>query len=227
MSRIAVIVIGAYIGAQLIAQVASLKIGVVAERAVDMGTFIYPITFTLRDVIHKVAGRSIARQVIVVSAGVNLFFAFYLGWAASVPSDPDWGLGEQYSAVLGPVWRLVIASLLAMVISEMIDTEVYHLWVTKVTEKYQWLRVLLSNAVSVPIDNAIFAIGAFATIGFLGLDGLDAGTVWDIFLVNLIIKGLVSIVSVPLIYAAPNPVVMRDSETDHDGEPLADSRNLK
>ena len=35
-------------------------------------------------------------------------------------------------------------------------------FVTKITTRYQWLRVLVSNAVSVPIDNAIFAIGAFA-----------------------------------------------------------------
>ena len=51
---IAVIVVSAYIAAQMLSDIASLKIGVVGSLAVDMGTFIYPITFTLRDVVHKV-----------------------------------------------------------------------------------------------------------------------------------------------------------------------------
>ena len=54
---IAVIVVAAYIAAQMLSDIASLKIGVVGGLAVDMGTFIYPITFTLRDVVHKVLGK--------------------------------------------------------------------------------------------------------------------------------------------------------------------------
>lgn len=201
MSRAALISIGIYIGAGVISQITSLKIGVVLGRAVDMGTFVYPLTFTLRDLVHKSAGRSAARTMILTSAVVNLMLALYLAWTAGVESDADWGLGEAYSAVLGPIWRIVVASLLAMVISELIDTEVYQWWVTRVTHRHQWLRVLVSNAVSVPVDNAVFAIGAFATLPFV--DGLDAATVWDIFIVNLVVKGLVSVLSIPLIYLVP------------------------
>ena len=79
--------IGVYVGVQVISQVTSLKIGTVADRAVDMGTFIYPITFTLRDVIHKAAGRRAARIAIWTSAGVNLFLAAYLSWVAAFTTD--------------------------------------------------------------------------------------------------------------------------------------------
>lgn len=204
VTRSALIAIGCYIGAQVISQVTSLKIGVVLGRAVDMGTFVYPITFTLRDLVHKAAGRQAARTMILTSALVNAFLAAYLAWTVGVESDPDWGLGQAYADVLGPIWRIVIASLLAMVISELIDTEVYHWWVTRVTTRYQWMRVLVSNAVSVPIDNAIFALGAFASLPFLRADALGRSTVWDIFLVNLTIKGLVSVCSLPLIYLVPD-----------------------
>ena len=200
VSRIAIVVVAAYAGAQVFSQVASLKIGVVFDQSVDMGTFVYPITFTLRDVVHKVVGRHAARTLILTCAGVNLFLAAYLGWTASVESDPAWGLGAEYEAVLGPIWRIVLASLAAMVISELIDTEVYHLFVTRVTRRFQWLRVLLSNAVSIPIDNLVFAIGAFAPFTILGSEGLPWATVWSIFWVNLWVKGLVSVASVPLIY---------------------------
>jgi uncharacterized integral membrane protein (TIGR00697 family) len=204
VSRVALVAVGAYVGAQVIAQVTSLKIGVVFDRAVDMGTFIYPITFTLRDVIHKAAGRRAARVAIWTSAGVNLFLAAYLAWAAAWPTDASYGLGEEFSAVLGPLWRIVLASLVAMVVSELIDTEVYHWWVTKITTRYQWARVLVSNAVSIPIDNLIFAIGAFAPLFFLSQAQQDASlpweAVWDIFWVNLVIKFLVSVLSIPAIY---------------------------
>jgi uncharacterized integral membrane protein (TIGR00697 family) len=204
----AFVAIGAYVGAQVISQVTSLKIGTFTGRAVDMGTFIYPITFTLRDVIHKAAGRHVARVAILTSAGVNLFLAGYLSWAAAFRTDPSYPLGDEFSAVLGPLWRIVIASLLAMVVSELIDTEVYHWWVTKITVRYQWARVLVSNAISVPIDNLIFAVGAFAPLVFLSQSQLDASlpweAVWDIFWVNLAIKGLVSICSIPFIYLTPD-----------------------
>lgn len=208
VSRVALVAVGVYIGAQVISQITSLKIGTVFGRAVDMGTFIYPITFTLRDVIHKAAGRRAARLVILTSAGVNLFLAAYLTWVAGFQTDSSYPLGQEYSAVLGPLWRIVIASLLAMVVSELIDTEVYHWWVTKITVRFQWLRVLVSNAVSIPVDNLIFAIGAFAPLFFLSQHQQDISlpwtAVWDIFWVNLILKGLVSLASVPFIYATPD-----------------------
>ena len=206
VSTVALVAIGTYVGAQVISQVTSLKIGTVFGRAVDMGTFIYPITFTLRDVIHKAAGKRAARIAILTSAGVNLLLAGYLAWAAAWPTDPSFALGEEFTAVLGPLWRIVIASLLAMVVSELIDTEVYHLWVTRVTVRYQWLRVLVSNAVSIPVDNLIFAIGAFAPLFFLSQHQQDISlpwdVVWDIFWVNLVVKFLVSILSIPFIYVA-------------------------
>ena len=204
ITRAALVAIGVYVGVQVISQVTSLKIGVVFGRAADMGTFLYPITFTLRDVVHKVAGRSAARTMIATSAGVNLLLAAYLAWTVAVESDAGWGLGAAYEDVLGPVWRIVIASLLAMVVSELIDTEVYHWWVTRITRRHQWARVLVSNAISVPIDNAIFAVGAFASMPLLRSNALDWGTVWDIFVVNLVIKGLVSVASIPLIYLVPD-----------------------
>ncbi len=200
VSTVGLIAVGVYVGAQVISQVTSLKIGRVFGRAVDMGTFIYPITFTLRDVVHKALGRNAARTAIWTSAGVNLFLAAYLAWTSGVQSDPSWGLGAEYSAVLGPIWRIVFASILAMVVSETVDTEVYHWFVTRVTTRYQWLRVLVSNAVSIPLDNLIFAIGAFGSLPFLSSGALPWDAVWDIFLVNLVIKGLVSVCSLPFIY---------------------------
>ena len=194
---IAIIVVAAYIAAQMLADIASVKIGVIANLAVDMGTFVYPITFTLRDIVHKVLGRRNARTLIVSAGVINLFMAAYLMWTANFPSDPSWGLGAEFSAVLAPVWRIVVASIVAEVASELMDTEVYHFWVTRVTHRYQWARVLVSNSVSVPVDNLIFSVGAFGGV-------LPWATVWGIFVVNLLVKYGVTLLSLPLIYIVPD-----------------------
>jgi uncharacterized PurR-regulated membrane protein YhhQ (DUF165 family) len=93
------------------------------------------------------------------------------------------------------------------VISELVDTEVYSWFVTKVTTRHQWARVLASNAVSVPLDNVIFAVAAFGSLPLLRDHALTLpwDAVWEIFWVNLTVKAIVSGVSLPLIYLSPDP----------------------
>jgi uncharacterized integral membrane protein (TIGR00697 family) len=199
---VGIVVISLYIAAQLLSDIASLKITLVAGFSMDAGTFIYPLTFTIRDLIHKRLGKQVARTVIILAAGINLFMALFFQFTAWLPQDPSWGLGREFAAVLGPVWRIVVASIVAEVISELIDTEIYHLWKTRITEKYQWIRVLSSNAVSIPVDSLIFCWGAF---GFL----LPHEVVWSIFFANVIVKGAVTIVSLPAIY------IVKEKEVPH------------
>ncbi|MBN1484282.1 MAG: queuosine precursor transporter, partial [Chloroflexia bacterium] len=117
-----------------------------------------------------------------------------LFWLTSrLPSDPAAGPQPDWDAVLSPVWRIVLASIAAEVVAELIDTEVYHLWVTRVTRRFQWARVLLSNAVSVPLDSLVFCWGAFGGV-------LAVPVVWSIFAANVLLKGLVTVLSLPAIY---------------------------
>ena len=191
-----VLVVAAYTGAQMLSDVLSLKIALVAGFSIDAGTFIYPFTFTLRDMVHKLLGRAAARTVIVAAAIVNLLMAGLFAFAAWLPPDPTWRLQREFAAVLTPVWRIVVASIVAEIVSEFTDTEIYHLWITRVTRHYQWARVLVSNAVSVPLDSLIFCWGAFA-------GQLPAATVWSIFWANVLVKGAVTLLSLPGIYLVP------------------------
>lgn len=190
-----------YIAAQMLADVASLKIalipaGPIGSLSIDGGTFIYPLTFTLRDLVHKMLGKRAARVLIVAAAGINLFMAALFGFVSWLPPDPSWALQAEFAAILGPVWRIVIASIIAEVVSELLDTEVYHLWVTRVTTRYQWARVLTSNVISVPVDSLIFSWIAFGST-------LPAGVVWSIFWSNVLVKGAVTLLSLPGIYLVP------------------------
>ena len=190
------IVAAAYIAAQMLADVTSLKIVTFLGLSMDAGTFVYPITFTLRDLVHKTVGAKGARVLIIAAAVINLIMAGLFWFVSRLPGDPAVGPQLEFGMVLSPVWRITLASIVAEVIAELTDTEVYRLWVTHITKRYQWMRVLASNAVSVPLDSLVFAWGAFGGV-------LAATVVWDIVLSNIIVKSATTLVSWPLIYAVP------------------------
>lgn len=198
-----ILVIAAYIAAQMLSDVMSLKIALVLTFSIDAGTFIYPFTFTLRDLVHKQLGRAAARVVIVAAGVINLIMAGLFAFAAWLPPDPTWPLQREFAAVLTPVWRIVVASILAELASQFADTEIYHLWVSYITRRYHWARVLTSNAVSIPLDSLIFCWGAFG-------GALPTATVWSIFWANVLVKGVVTLAGLPGIYLVP------EREREHD-----------
>lgn len=182
-----------YIAAQMLADIASLQIVNVFNLSLDAGTFIYPITFTLRDLAHKVLGLKGVRTLIVAAAVINLFMAGFFWLVSLLPPDTMSGSSEAWGAVLAPVWRITIASILAEVVAELLDTEAYRIWVNRITHRYQWMRVLVSNSVSIPIDSLLFSFLAFYAT-------MPTAVVWQIFWGNVIIKGVVTLFSLPLIY---------------------------
>jgi uncharacterized integral membrane protein (TIGR00697 family) len=188
------IVICAYIAAQMLSDIMSLKIVSFLGMSMDAGTLVYPITFTLRDLVHKTIGKQKTRWLIVIAAVINIIMAGLFWLTSALPYDTSAGPQPDWNSVLAPVWRIVVASIVAEVISELMDTETYHLWVTRVTTKYQWMRVLLSNAVSVPLDSIVFCWLAFGGV-------LPNAVVWSIFGANVLLKGACTLLSLPLIYA--------------------------
>jgi len=198
--RAFLLVASAYIAAQMLADIASLRIISVAGFAVDAGTLVYPFTFTLRDLVHKIAGKHAARTLILTAAVINLVMAGLFWVVAELPADLATGPQSTFGEVLAPVWRIVLASILAEVVSELIDTEVYQRWVDRFQSRYQWGRVLASNSVAVPLDSALFV-----SIAFIGV--LPSSVVWEVFWVNVVVKGVVTLISIPWIYLVrPTPL---------------------
>lgn len=187
---------GAYVAAQMMADIASLKIISVFGYAVDAGTLVYPFTFTLRDMVHKMAGKQVARALIFAAAAINVAMAALFWLVSRWEGHPGAGNQDAFAEVLGPVWRIVLASIVAEVIAELIDTEIYQRWVEAFGSRLQWGRVLSSNAVALPIDSALFVVIAFA-------GDLPGSAMWEIFWLNVIFKGAITVLSLPLIYLVP------------------------
>lgn len=185
---------GSYVAAQMLSDIASLRIISLGGFAVDAGTLIYPFTFTLRDLVHKIGGKSAARTLIVLAAVINLVMAAFFGVVGALPPDQVTGPQIEFGQVLSPVWAIVIASIIAEVASELVDTEVYSMWVRRFSERFQWGRVLSSNTIAIPVDSALF-VGLATALG-----AFPADVAWSIFWVNVILKGVVTLISIPWIY---------------------------
>lgn len=191
--QVLVVVAVMYVAAQMLADITALRILSIAGLSISGGTLIYPITFTLRDLVHKVSTAGIARILIFASAAINLFMALLFWLVAELPADLAVGEQAEFGMVLAPVFRITIASIVAEVVSELIDTEMYEVWVRRFAQRWQWGRVLASNAVSIPVDTALFTVLAFWGV-------LPTAVMLSLFLSNILVKFAVTFVSIPGIY---------------------------
>ncbi|MCL5435759.1 MAG: queuosine precursor transporter [Patescibacteria group bacterium] len=184
-----------YVAFQLIANVLSTKITIlpVLHLAIDAGTIIYPFTFTLRDFVHKTWGKNNSRQVVVLAALLNLLM-FALSWLVGrLPADASWPYQEAYEQILLPVGRIVAASVIAQVISELIDTEVFSAVYKKFSDVF---GVVVSNFAGLVVDSLLFS-----TIAFWGV--LPATAVGQIIISNILLKLVITFVSAPIIKLVP------------------------
>jgi hypothetical protein len=187
-----------YLASQLIANILSTKIVALPliNLAVDGGTIIYPLTFTLRDLVHKTWGKRNARQVIIISALLNVLM-FALFWLiGKMPSNPTWHYQQAYDQILLPVGRIVLASIIAQVISELVDTEIFSVLFKTIGDL---TAVFFSNLAGLLVDSIIFSL-----IAFLG--NLPFNTVGQIIIANILIKLIISLLSTPAIKLVPRLV---------------------
>jgi queuosine precursor transporter len=194
-----IILCGIYIFFSLAGNIAATKVTHFWWLYTDAG-FIYCLTFTWRDLIHKQFGKRAALTTIYTAALINIIAALYFQFVVILPADPSWaaqGGQAAWKFLFGIQLRIVLASILSQLISETADTFTYVIWTRGIGKnKPQWLRVVVSNAVSTPIDSLIFPIIAFAGIvDFTGLVGM--------FYTGLLIKALTTALSFWMIYLVP------------------------
>lgn len=192
-----IVTVSVYVASSLVANIMSIRAVSILGWAVDAGTLTYPLTFTIRDMIHKVGGKRAARTAIVTTAGLNVAMALALWAAAVLPADMTVGPQREFGEVLVTTWRIVLASVLAQMVAEFADTEIYQRFVDRFGHRIQFGRVLASNAVSVPLDSVLFCVVAFGGV-------FPRSVIIEIIVANIVIKGISSVATAPLIYLVPD-----------------------
>ena len=103
----------------------------------SVGTLVFGVTFTQRDRVHRFGRKAVYLMIFIAAAGMVLESLF-----------------------LGVEWRIIMASFIAIVLSETADTEVYQRLLRR-----SWIqRVIGSNIVSIPLDSLLFNLLAFAGV---------------------------------------------------------------
>lgn len=180
-----------YVACDLIANIAANKPVSIAGVAAPGGVFIYALTFTLIDLINERLGKQGARQVVYAAFAANCLLAGYLQLVVALPAPAFYTGQSAFAGVLGSTPRIVVASLIAFLISTLLDVEIFAYWRRRIRGP-AWVRVLVSNAVSTAVDSAVFVAVAFA--GVLPL--------WELITGQYVIKMAMTLLSLPMITLA-------------------------
>ena len=122
-----IILCGLYLFFSLTGNIAATKVTFFGKFVMDAG-FIYSLTFTWRDLIHKQLGKKAAITTIYLSGIVNLLAALYFQLVVLLPSESSWAAAGGQAAwtfLFGIQFRIVLASIITATIAELADTYTY------------------------------------------------------------------------------------------------------
>ncbi|MDG5768270.1 queuosine precursor transporter [Balneolales bacterium ANBcel1] len=188
------------------------------EMVIPAGLLAFPATFFVTDLISELFGRRKAQLLVLVGFAMNLFMLgvmtinFYMPDAEGVS-----GGTPLFDNVYGFMVGNTIGSMIAYLVAQTVDVQLYHFWKRLTRGKHLWLRNNASTMVSQLVDStAILSILYFT--GNLG-DGVTGIAALSILILNsYLFKFLSALVDTPLIYAAVH--YFRDYYEDPEGHEL-------
>ncbi|MGK2896163.1 MAG: queuosine precursor transporter [Candidatus Saccharimonadales bacterium] len=180
-----------FITTLIVSNIASVKIVSIAGAVFDAGTILFPLAYIVGDVLAEVYGYMRVRRLVWTSAGMLLMTMATLWIVDMLPASVDWTLTGSFSDILGVVWRIVIASIAAMIAGELLNAFVLTKMKAKNDSKRLWDRLVVSSAFGNAADTIIFT-----TIAFAGTMPLDV--FFNVIMTVWVIKMTVEICASPL-----------------------------
>jgi hypothetical protein len=229
-TRLFAVLAALFCTALVMADIIAVKLFVIRlgsfQAPVSMGLIAFPVTFVLTDILNEFYGKKAARFVTWVGLGMAVFaftlihIALSVEWAPFTRAPDYRGTVEaSFNNVFGGSQRILIASMIAYVISQLCDIALFHLLKRVTHNRFLWLRSTGSTVVSQLIDTVVFQCVAWFQV-------LPAQVIVEVILTTYVVKLLVAVGLTPVIYAAHalverllkmKPVLLRD-----DGEPMAE-----
>jgi uncharacterized integral membrane protein (TIGR00697 family) len=228
-SRLFVVLAGVFCTALVVGDILSVKLFEVhlgpIVSVMSVGIVLFPVTFVLTDTLNEFYGQKVARFVTWVGLGMALFaFAAIfvvlgIDWAPLTRAPDYRGTVESsFNNVFGGSQRILLASMAAYIIGQLIDIALFHLLKRRTHNRMLWLRATGSTVVSQLIDTVVFQSVAWAGM-------LPPGVITGIIVASYSVKLLVAVGLTPIIYGVHalverwlglKPVVLGDN-----GEPIA------
>ncbi|CAN5820281.1 queuosine precursor transporter [soil metagenome] len=172
------------------------------------GVLLWPLEFIITDIVNEFYGPKVVRRISYIAIGL-ISYAFVMFFIAmKVPPADFWvtshatsdnvpDMQNAFNGIFGQGMRIIIGSLVAFFVSQLVDVTVFHK-IKKITgEKKVWLRATGSTLVSQLVDSYVVLFIAFSGV-------FSWQQILAIGVVNYIYKATMAILLTPVIYLAEN-----------------------
>lgn len=176
--------------------------------ALTTSLMVYPLTFLLSDVVTEIWGQQRARFMVILGFIMCILTIALAQAALHLPPHPYWlvpgnpyGYTElsqyqtAYSAVFGTTHFVLVASLMAYLVAQLLDVSIFG-WIKRLTDgRYLFLRNNLSTWIAQLADTIVVN----SIILYLGFH-LDFSRGLQIMASCFLVKVLIAILETPLLY---------------------------
>ncbi|GER60976.1 queuosine precursor transporter [Patiriisocius marinus] len=182
---------------------------------ISVGILPYPITFLITDIVSEVYGKRKANQLVIAGIFASFFSLAIILIADYVPAT-SWSPIDNgmFTKVFGATSIAVFASMMAYLLAQFIDIQIFHFWKRLTKGKHLWLRNNFSTFISQFVDTAtvLLLLCSFGKIDWALFSGL--------LLSGFLFKVIVAALDTPFLYLAVG--IIRDRFNLKQGEELND-----
>jgi len=142
------------------------------------GVLIWPLVFITSDIMNEYFGRKGVRKISIITASLILYALVFIIIANSLPPAKFWlennrispdgnrfDINYAYRIVLGQGANIILGSITAFLVSQLIDAYSFHYIKVITSHRYLWLRATGSTAISQIIDSFLVLLVAFYLLG--------------------------------------------------------------
>jgi queuosine precursor transporter len=175
------------------------------------GVVLWPLEFIMSDIVNEYYGPKAVRRIsyIAIALIAYAFCMFYMAmhlhaadfWYTTKVAEGVPNMSFAFNAVFGQGMWIIMGSIIAFFVSQLIDVTVFHKIKKLTGSKMVWLRATGSTLVSQLVDSFIVLFIAF----YIGNDW-SFQLVLAICMVNYAYKSVVAIILTPLIYLLENRI---------------------
>ncbi|MBX3208147.1 MAG: queuosine precursor transporter [Labilithrix sp.] len=176
---------------------------------ISVGVIPFPVTFLLTDVVNDFYGRRGARFLTLLGFAMAVLAWVLLQVGTVLPAhDSTYFTQAEFEKIFGGSAQLFVASMIAYLLGQFLDIQVFQFWKALTQSKHLWLRAtgstLLSQIVDTVVINVIFWgwTAASAPDSFLGKMAFGERWTWVFAKIGREygIKVVVAILLTPAVY---------------------------
>lgn len=164
----------------------------------SIGIILWPVVFLLTDILNEYYGRSGVRKLTYITVALIIYTYILLSISINLNATSFSPVSnEAFQIVFGQSQWIIIGSIVAFLISQLID--VYFFWIFRnmTNGKMIWFRATASTVISQLFDTFIVQFIAFVLPGKWAFDEFVKNAS-----IGYVFKLMVAVALIPLIYVA-------------------------